>query len=562
MKLSIKQRLIISFLAISLIFGGISLMTSNTMKKTIDSYNNLVGPVSDLKAITITIQNEISLEIGYYRAYMLYGDNKYLNDFKQSDVTINQLIDTGKKISATQESKDKFDSIAKYNNQLQQVAEPIMALVNTDKQTALDRGLEEIVPLHSTMVNEMNAMYKWLQEITDEEEKGIQNDAKSSLTLVFTLSLLVAIISGITGVVLSIRISNPIRMVMNQMDIIAQGDLSKEPLQSKSDDEVGKLVASTNKMATHMKNLLKQINSVSETVTSQSEELTQSANEVLTGAEQIAVTMQEIAAGSENQATNSSNLSSAMTSFSMKVQEANENGERIQEKTNKVIDMTREGSQLMESSTNQMITINQIMQDSVQKVENLNHHSKSISNLILVIREIAEQTNLLALNAAIEAARAGEHGRGFSVVADEVRKLAEQTAASLTDITSIVNSMQNEVSVVTDSLKSGYKEVEQGTSQIKMTHSTFNEINHYIIEMVHNVESISKNFLHIAANSREMESSIQEIAATAEESAAGIEQTSASIQQTSSSMDEVARSSNDLSKLAEELNRMVRKFQL
>lgn len=562
MKLSIKQKLIGSFIIISLIFGGISLITFNTMKKTTESYNYLVGSVSDLKAITITLQNEISQEIGQYRAFMLFGDERYRDDFNQTGATINEYVEIGKRLSATQESKGRFDTIAEINGQLQQVTIPIMALAETDKQAAIERAKNEIHPLADKMVDEMNSTYKWLQGISDQEQERIQNDAQSSSTRAFIMSLIVAIISGIIGVFLSYRISNPIRMVMNHMDIIAQGDLSKEPLQSKSEDEIGKLVESTNKMAHNMRDLLMQINRVSETVSSQSEELTQSANEVLNGTEQVAVTMQQIAAGSEAQATISSNLSTSMTSFSTKIQEANKSGEQIQEKTNTVIDKTSEGSRLMESSTTQMNTINQIVLESVQKVENLNQHSKNISNLIVVIKEIADQTNLLALNAAIEAARAGEHGKGFSVVADEVRKLAEQTANSLTDITTIVNSMQNDVLVVTDSLKNGYKEVEQGTSQIKMTQSTFNEINNSITEMIHNVESISKTFADIAANSKEMDSSIQEIAATAEESAAGIEQTAASVQQTSSSMEEVSRSSNDLSKLAEELNGMIRKFQL
>lgn len=563
MKLTVKQKLIGSFIIVSLIFGIASFLTFNNMKKTNESYDYLLETVSELKSITQSIQTETALQIGYYRAYMLYEDDEYRDKFNESHSKVNNLIKAGKGLATLQETKERLDSIATVNNQFQQTASPIMNLLATDKQNALEKGLKEISPLTSSLNSDVDSLNKWLQEdILDKKEKEIKADAKSSLTQVLFLSVFATLISIILGVYLSIMISKPIRLVMDQMKLIASGDLSREPLKTKSKDEVGQLVIATNEMASSMRELLKQINIVSETVSSQSEELTQSANEVKAGSEQIAVTMQELASGSETQANSSSEFSSTMAAFATKIQEANEHGEHIQESSNNVLDMTNEGSQLMESSTHQMSKIDQIVKDSVQKVKDLDSQSQEISKLVVVIKDVADQTNLLALNAAIEAARAGEHGKGFSVVADEVRKLAEQTAASVTDITGIVNNIQNGFSLVTESLQDGYKEVEKGTDQIKTTGETFTWISTSVTEMVNSIKTISVNLSDMAVNSQGMNSFVQEIAATAEESAAGVEQTSASVQQTSSSMEEVARSSSDLAKLAEELNELVHQFKL
>lgn len=391
-------------------------------------------------------------------------------------------------------------------------------------------------------------------------------DFNQPATELLTIILVVMGISIILGVIIiwfyTNLITKPIIKVTEQMGYLANGDLTKELLLVKSKDEIGKLADAINLLHKNLKNSMKKVADTSELLTSQSEELSQSADEVRLGSEQVASTMQELAAGSETQAHNASELASVMNTFVERVHDANENGLRIEENSKDVLNMTNDGSELMKKSIQQMEKIHAIVNESVKKVAGLDKQSQEISNLVTVIKDVADQTNLLALNAAIEAARAGEHGKGFAVVADEVRKLAEQVSNSVTDITGIVDNIQKETFFVSDSLQTGYKEVEQGKIQIESTGETFEGISNAVKEMVNSITTIGQNLSEITASTQVMNGSVEEVASVSEESAAGIEQTAASVQQTSSIMEEVAGSSKHLADLAEELNALVGEFKL
>lgn len=392
--------------------------------------------------------------------------------------------------------------------------------------------------------------------------KDFHAPASGILTTIIIVTISAIILCGVILWIYSSRIASQISFAANRMKALANADLSNDLMQVKSKDEIGELAKAMNTMQEKLKAMIGNIAKASELLASRSEELTQSAYEVKEGSQQIAATMEEIAAGTETQSNSAMDLASAMQVYAEEVSNANDHGEKIQESSQEVLKITKEGSQLMQSSKKQMEKIDNIVRESVKKVEALETQTQEISKLVAMIQEIADQTNLLALNAAIEAARAGEHGAGFAVVAEEVRKLAEQVSVSVTDITEIVENIQNESSIVTNTLQTGYEEVAQGKNEIETTSEKFNEINCAVNKMVENIQSISSSLASIAANNEEMNSAIEEIAAVSEESAAGVEETTASTEQTSASLEEVSENLNELSQLAIDLNDLIRHFKL
>lgn len=556
---SIKHKIIFAFSFVILfviVLGVYNYIAVKEINKNTTNIieNELQGLIANLGMET-TMANRISTA----RGFVLSGESDFKDRFAAYTEQGIEFEGQARSVGVTEEFDDLIDKTVAWRTAID---EDVFDVYDSGDVELATENLNELTPV----VREIMAGYEEIAQSSEDDINRLGEEIISSgeqtQRIVVIVSLLIVVLSIGAALITAGMISRPIRTVMERMKLIANGDLSQEVLRTNARDEVGQLVKATNEMAVNTRDLLTQINVVSETVTSQSEELTQAANEVKSGSEQIAVTMQELATGSETQANSASDLASIMGTFAVKVDEAHDNGGRVQRYSNEVLGMTSKGSELMTSSTEQMAKIDHIVQGAVTKVEGLDEQSQEISQLVSVIRDIADQTNLLALNAAIEAARAGEHGKGFAVVADEVRKLAEQVSVSVTDITGIVSNIQNETSFVVESLKDGYTEVEQGTSQIKVTGQTFHEISDSVSKMVDSINLVSDNLADIAVNSQKMNGSVEEIASISEEAAAGVEQTSASTQQTSSSMEEVAGSSEQLAQLAEELNGLVRRFKL
>lgn len=425
-----------------------------------------------------------------------------------------------------------------------------------EAQSSVTAAAEEFIDFRDTLY-ELRDMSL---AIAEQDYNNATDSFIWARSIIFYFAVGIFVIAIALGLVMGRHIGNPLKRVASRLNSIAQGDLTSKLLENKRKDEIGELTESMNMMQEDLQAVIRSVSNAAERVSSSSEELTQSSLEVREGSEQIASTMQELSSGSETQAHTVSTLSEKMEIFLQRIAEANEKTENVSEDSITVIEKTDEGYKMMEQALEQMMKIDTIVSDAVNKVSSLEQRSAQVSKLVDVIQDIAEQTNLLALNAAIEAARAGEHGAGFAVVADEVRKLAENVSDSVREITTIIQGIQGDTKEVVTALESGYTEVNNGTVQMAQTGQNFTMINDAIREMVEKIEYVTNTLSDVTNESVLINTSIEEIASVAEESAAGIEQTAASSEEAASSMIEISSSATTLAELAESLTNEVSHF--
>ncbi|WP_425447872.1 methyl-accepting chemotaxis protein [Dethiothermospora halolimnae] len=402
--------------------------------------------------------------------------------------------------------------------------------------------------------------FSWGLIVSQPTETALESIEKlKSFNLVLGILTLMVVI--ILSIVISQNISNPLIKLKNKVIKVSNGDLSQE-FNIKRNDELGELAKAMNSMTKGLKNIIEETINASKEIDTQSDKLSKASTEIKAGSNQIASTMEAMANGAEELASSSTNIANAIHSLDTQIIKSSTQGSSLEQSSKTVLDTSNEGKDEMLKSIKKMESINEYVYKSVEKVKHLDKKSQEISKLVQVINNISEQTNLLALNAAIEAARAGESGKGFGVVAEEIRKLAEEVSINVIDISEIIKNMQNESSVVTESLDSTYQQVKKGREQIKITGEYFNNINLEINEMIDKIKIMSKGLNNMEYNSKKINVGIEKIAAISQENSASIEETTASVQQQDSCVEDVFNNIYLLSQMSAKLNDMIKKFKI
>lgn len=384
-------------------------------------------------------------------------------------------------------------------------------------------------------------------------------------TLAFQAIVLGIVVNAIVGTfafIMARRITKPIVKATEIATKISQGDLTVSVEESKSNDEIGKLLNIEKQMVTNLKSVIADVQSAAQSVSSSAQQIASSGTELNSSVQQIASTVDQISRGSESQAQSLAKSKHVVEELSETMGELARDAVESFEVTKKVSNLSERGTESAKEAGERMNKIIKVTNESAQKVRDLAQKTTEITTVLDVIKQIADQTNLLALNAAIEAARAGEAGRGFAVVADEVRRLAESSAKSSEEIDAKLKQIQEDAQTVVSNIEASATEVNQGKLVIESSLKALNEIATQIRGISENVKRLSEAAQKEVDKVNMVSTNTTEIATVAEENASATEEASAAVEQQTAQTQQIAASANQMSELAEQMQKLISKFQI
>ncbi len=354
-------------------------------------------------------------------------------------------------------------------------------------------------------------------ESTSRMSTGLYKRTRFLVIGTLTAAGVLVLFMAVAGSRLIVR---PIKQVSRVAKQIASGDLTGEPLDIESSDEVGQLADSINTMQKHLQDTI---------------------SAVILNAGQIATSSQEFLKVCLVMQRNSAEAFEQSQAVSSATEELNANVDTVTVATEQMSTTIRGIAKSAKESAQVAGEARKRASETNNIVTQLGVSTAQIGQVVKVVTAIAQKTNLLALNATIEAARAGEAGAGFAVVATEVKQLAKQTAIATEEIAKTVEAIRDDANAAIGAVS----RIDDIISQVDVISNT---IAGAVDEQSTTTDRMSVNLTAAAQSSRGVAENIRGVALVT--------------QSTSEKTGELQRAAAELSEMSCQLHGLVSQFKL
>jgi methyl-accepting chemotaxis protein len=408
------RRIAAGFTVMVVLIVAVGVMAFISLNSVVSSKDRVINVNAHLLYVAGTLSSSVSEKQAANRAFLLTGDQKYLDQLTaarqvfQADLkTLQEGVDNAaqqKLIAVISQDDTPYD---------QAVGADIAVRRRTSSLAAIDRTFNSIDRLRTKLSSDIAAFVR--------EESQSLASARQASTDTATTAVVLIVVIAVLAVLIAIAVAFLLtRWLRRSVGTAVAGVKSSS----------AELQATANQQATVAKEQATAMSEISTTI-----------GELLATSRQIAESAQSVA------------------QFAQQTASAGRSGE----------DTVNKAQESIAEIRRQMDVIVDLMIEFGDK-------SQQIGTVLDIVTELAEQTNILAINSTIEAAGAGEAGKRFAVVADEIRKLADRVADSTKEIRGLIEGVRSAVNTTVMATEAGSKSVDAGSKQFADVADAFGEI--------------------------------------------------------------------------------------
>jgi methyl-accepting chemotaxis protein WspA len=442
------------------------------------------------------------------------------SDFKSFEARIEQQMANYEKTVNSQADRMEFDNFKAAHINYNKALVEVLARIDANDLPGANVLLEEqLTPIWIEGRMKLNDIITENKSVSDLATAAIDESVLSA-KISMAVSLIIAIFAaGLCGLLLMRTITAPMKRIVEILDTMRTGDLSKR-LNLARKDEFGAVETGFNDMMTELTALVSQAQRSSVQVTTSVTEIAATSKQQQATATETAATTTEIGATSREIAATSKDLVRTMTEVSTAADQASV-----------AAGSGQQGLARMEETMHSVMGAAELVN---AKLAILNEKAGNINQVVVTIVKVADQTNLLSLNAAIEAEKAGEYGRGFAVVATEVRRLADQTAVATYDIEQMVREIQSAVSAGVMGMDKFSEEVRRGMFEVQ-------QVGEQLSQIIHQVQALAPRVLMVNEGMQAQATGAEQINHALVQLGDASSQTVESLRQASFAIDELSQ---------------------
>jgi len=286
------------------------------------------------------------------------------------------------------------------------------------------------------------------------------------------------------------------------------------------------------------------------------------ANQCSTTTGEISSAVEDVSSGAMNQAEETETASIHVNKIGDMITEIVASVDNLGSASKEMQDASDESSVIIKELSDSNDKTTEAIEKIGVQVNTTNESVQAIKQAIDMITSIATETNLLSLNASIEAARAGEHGRGFAVVASEIQKLAEESNASATQISQIIEHLLKDSEETVRVMGEVDAIVKEQKEKLDETKAKFEQVTDGVASTRKEAESIEQQASACDAARSQVMGVIESLSAISEENAAGAEETNAAMEELNANLTMLAQNAKDLLELSTELEKNMEFFKI